>query len=53
MLRIIGLAAVLLIAGCAAISKLPTFEHCSEVRYERIGTAVSVDAKCTAGTSFQ
>lgn len=41
-----------LLAGCAAVSKLPSFEHCDQVSYNRSGTAVSVSAQCTAGVAF-
>lgn len=41
-----------LLAGCAAVSKLPSFEHCDEFQYSRKGTAVAVSASCTAGVAF-
>ena len=40
------------LAGCSAVSKLPSFEHCQEVQYSRTGADVSVNARCTAGVAF-
>ena len=37
-----------LLTGCQAISTLPSMQHCQQVKYERIGTEITVEAKCTA-----
>lgn len=50
-IALIAVAAIAL-SGCAAISKLPSFEHCDQVQYSRSGTAVTVSASCTAGVAF-
>lgn len=34
--------------GCAAVSALPSMQHCQRLKYERAGTAVKLDADCTA-----
>lgn len=36
-----------LLTGCPG--GLPTFKHCQEVRYNRVGPEIAVEAKCSAG----
>jgi hypothetical protein len=46
------IAALVLVAflftltGC--VSSLPTMQHCAHVKYERTGTDVKIEARCTA-----
>ena len=40
------------LAGCSAVSKLPSFEHCHEVQYSRTGADITVSARCTAEVAF-
>ena len=46
--KLIAALLVLLLAGCAQLNNLPSFKHCSEVHYNRIGGEVVIDAKCSA-----
>ena len=47
--KLIAVLLVLLLAGCAQLNNLPSFKHCSEVHYNRIGGEVVIDAKCSVG----
>ena len=37
-----------LLTGCAAVSNLPSLQHCAHVVYERTGQKVYIEAECTA-----
>ena len=47
--KLVALLLVLLLAGCAQLGSLPSFKHCSEVHYNRVGGEVVIDAKCSVG----
>lgn len=43
-----ALSILVFLSGCQAISTLPSMQHCQQVKYERVGTEITVEAKCTA-----
>lgn len=38
--------AAIALAGCVGMGSMPTVQNCEEVKYERIGVDIKVEAKC-------
>ena len=39
---------IIFLARMPIIFTLPSMQHCQQVKYERVGTEITVEAKCTA-----
>ena len=49
MKALIAALGIVLLGGCAAIAgNLPSMQHCTEVKYTRLGNQINVEAKCQA-----
>lgn len=47
-MKVILIMVLIVLAGCSAISTLPSMQHCSKVEYSRNGQSIVIRAECMA-----